>query len=191
MISWTTIWMQKHSKTLSSEFKNLGNSIRDKKKPLYILLVIALLSVLREGIEIALFIYSSYISNVHIVDIALGSTIGAILGIALGIALYFGILKIFGKYFLVVTTWLLVFLASSIMSQAFGFFMNANLVPSFGSPIWDTSSILSQENFIGKFLNIFFGYLDHPAGIQVLTYLTNLTLLVFLLRRNVKKNHVL
>ena len=177
MISWTIIWMQKHAKSISGELKHLSKSIIDGKKPLYSLLFVVLFSTLREGAEIVLFTYSSYISGIEIERIILGLIIGFSLGTVFGIALYFGMLKIFGKYFFIATTWILIFLASGIMAQAFNFWINAGIVPDLGNPIWDISEILSQNSILGKFLHIFLGYVDRPTGLQFIAYLTNLTIL--------------
>ncbi len=182
MISWTIIWMQKHARSISGELKRLSSSIREGKKPLYVLLIVVFLSTLREGTEIVLFTYSYYISQTPIYDIILGLAVGALFGIAVGFTLYLGILKAFGKYFFIATTWLLVFLAAGIAAQGIGFWINADLVPSLGNPIFDISEILPQSSIFGKFLHMFFGYLDRPAGAQLIIYLTNLILLIYWLK---------
>ncbi len=178
MISWTTLWMQKHAKSISGELKRLSNSIREGKKPLYVLSIVVFFSVLREGTEIVLFSYSYYLSNTSITNIITGIIVGTILGAAAGIALYLGIIKAFGKYFFTITTWLLVFLSSGIAAQGIGFWINANLVPALGNPIFDSSEILSQNSLFGKFLHIFFGYLDQPTGTQLIIYFANLLVLI-------------
>jgi high-affinity iron transporter len=182
MIGWTVLWMQKHAKSISGELKRLSNSIRDGHKPLYALLVVVFLSVLRESAEIVLFTYSYYVSGTGIGEIILGLFIGITFGATAGIALYFGILKAFGKYFFIVTTWILIFLAAGIAAQGIGFWINAGIVVPLANPIFDSSQILSQHSVFGKFLNIFFGYIDQPAGAQLIAYLVTLTVLVLGLR---------
>lgn len=177
MIGWTVLWMQKHARSISSELKRLSNSVREGKKPLYVLLIVVFFSVLRESAEIVLFTYSYYISGTQITDIILGLISGIILGSAVGIALYFGILKAFGKYFFIVTTWILIFFAAGIAAQGIGFWINAQIVPALANPIFDASEILSQHSFFGKFLNILFGYIDQPAGSQLIAYAAVLTAL--------------
>jgi high-affinity Fe2+/Pb2+ permease len=73
MIGWTVLWMQKHAKSLSGELKRLGNSVKEGKKPLYALMIVVLLSVIREGAEIVLFSYSYYVSGVQIHQSCQGS----------------------------------------------------------------------------------------------------------------------
>lgn len=178
MIGWTVLWMQKHAKSISGKLKKLGNSVRDGEKPLYTLLITVSLSVLREGTEIVLFTYSYYISGTAISEIVLGLIFGILCGIAIGLALYFGMLKAFGKYFFSVTTWILIFLAAGISAAGTGFWINAEIVPSLGDSALNLSHILPQESMLGKFLHIFFGYIDKPAGSQLIAYFSTLTILI-------------
>ncbi len=182
MIGWTVLWMQKHARSISGELKKLSTSIREGKKPLYVLLVVVFLSVLRESAEIVLFSYSYYVYGTLVSEITLGLIVGITLGSAAGAALYFGILKAFGKYFFIVTTWILIFLSAGISAQGIGFWINANIVPALANPAFDASEILSQQSFFGKFLHIFFGYIDQPAGAQLIAYFTTLSVLIVGLR---------
>jgi high-affinity iron transporter len=178
MIGWTVLWMQRHAKSISGELKRLSHSIRDGKKPLYILLVVVFLSVLRESAEIVLFTYSYFISGTPFNEIIFGLIVGLFFGISCGAALYFGMLRAFGKYFFSVTTWILIFLSAGISAAGIGFWINAGIVPALGNPALDLSHILSQQSFFGKFLHIFFGYIDQPAGAQLIAYFVTLLALV-------------
>ena len=178
MIGWTTLWMQKHARNLSGELKRLGNSIKDGKKPLYALLIAVLFSVIREGTEIVLFTYSYFISGIKIYYLIGGLVTGIFCGSLVGIALYIGILKAFGKYFFTITSWLLIFFASGIASAGIGFWQNAQIIPSLKNPVIDLSNIISQQSFLGKFLNIFLGYIDQPSGMQLLVYFSTLSILI-------------
>lgn len=177
MIGWTTLWMQKHAKSISGELKKLGNSVREGKKPLYALSIVVLLSVLREGLEIVLFTYSYYISGAAISTIIGGLLIGILAGSAIGAGLYFGMLKAFGKYFFQVTSWLLIFFSCGIASMGIGFWINAGIVPALMNPAIDLSQILPQHSVFGQFLNMFFGYIDQPSLTQIIVYLSTLATL--------------
>lgn len=182
MIGWTVLWMQKHARSISGELKRLSTSVREGKKPLYVLMIVVLISVLREGIEIVLFCYSYYIAGSAISEIIFGLLTGLILGSALGLAFYFGMLKSFGKYFFPITSWLLIFLSCGIAASGIGFWINAGIVPALGNPAIDLSGILSQQSIFGKFLHMFFGYIDQPAGAQLIIYFVSLVLLATGLR---------
>jgi high-affinity iron transporter len=182
MISWTVLWMQKHARSISGELKNLSNEVRQGEKPIYALFLVVFFSVLREGAEIVLFAYSYFISGTALQEIIFGLLIGALLGAGFGVALYFGILKVFGRYFFPITTWILVFLTAGITAQGAGLWVDAALIPALGNPIFDSSEILSQHGIFGKFLNIFFGYIEKPYGAQLIAYLLSLGFLVIALK---------
>ena len=170
MIGWTVLWMQKHSKSLSTELKKIGNSVRDHKKPLYTLTIVVMLSVIREGAEIVLFCYSYYISGVQLLHIAIGILIGFFCGILLGSALYFGMLKTFGRYFFQISSWLLIFLAAATSCAGVRFWIDAQIVNPLSDPFFDASEILSQNSLLGKFLHLFVGYIDKPSLTELLVY---------------------
>jgi len=172
MIGWTVLWMQKHAKTLSGELKKLGNNVKDGKKPLYALTIVVLLSVIREGAEIVLFSYSYFLSGVGLYQIVVGIISGVFCGSLLGLALYFGFLKVFGKYFFMVSSWLLIFFASATATSGIRFWGDAGIVNPIIDPAIDLSEILSQNSFFGKFLHIIFGYIDQPSLAQIITYFT-------------------
>jgi len=44
-------------------------------------------------------------------------------------------------------------------------------LPSLGSPLWDTSDVLSQTTAVGTLLHGLVGYDAQPAGLQVMFYL--------------------
>lgn len=178
MIGWTTLWMQKHAKTLTSELKRLSISVKEGRKPLYALLIVVLLSVLREGTEIVLFTYSYYVSGTQINHIIAGLIFGILGGSMIGLALYLGIMKAFGRHFFTVTSWLLIFFASGIAMAGIGFWQNAEIIPSLKNPAIDLSNIIAQQSFFGKFLNIFFGYIDQPSLMQLIVYFSCLTTLI-------------
>lgn len=60
--------------------------------------------------------------------------------------------------------------------------MQANLLPSLGNELWNTSSILSERSVLGLLLHVLIGYSAQPAGIQVVFYLATLLSIGTLMR---------
>ena len=67
-------------------------------------------------------------------------------------------------------------------AQAAGFLVQADWLPSLRDPFWDTSGLLSQQSVLGNLLSVLIGYLDRPAGIQVLFYAVTLSTILVLSR---------
>ena len=180
MIGWTVLWMQKHSKTLSHELKQLGSSVSKGTKHLYALSIATLLTITREGSEIVLFCYGQYVSGLEKFQIIIGLLIGMFCGLFLGFALYFGLLlKSFQKHFFSITTLLLIFFASSLSATGAGFWVNANIISPILDPVFDLSTIIPQKSSLGQVLHFFIGYLDKPSLAQLLAYLFTFNILFF------------
>lgn len=178
LITWTVIWMQKHSKSLSGELKALANKVRTGDKTILSLLLVTTLSVLREGSEIVLFTYGIFMTGISFAQLMMGFFAGMLCGSLCGLALYYGMMKIFGRYFFKITTWILVFLSCAILSQGVGYLVSVEVVPSIIDPIWDSSGLISDQSIVGKILNICIGYIDQPSATVVIAYIVNFLVLM-------------
>jgi high-affinity iron transporter len=96
--------------------------------------------------------------------------------------MYLGLLAIPLRRLFGVTSWLILLLAAGMASQGAAFLMQADLLPSLGNQLWDTSSILSERSMLGVLLHVLIGYSAQPAGIQVIFYLTTLLTIGTLMR---------
>jgi high-affinity iron transporter len=170
LIGWTTIWMSKQGPQLANDLKKIGKEIGNGYKPVYTLAVVIALSVFREGAEIVMFLYSSFMTEGKFLPLVTGFVGGISLSAVLGIALYYGLIRISTKKVFVVTSWMLVFLLAGMVVQAVGFLSAAGKVPEIWPVVWDTSSIISRDSFIGQVLKALLGYTDRPSGVQVLMY---------------------
>lgn len=170
MISWTVIWMTKYGREISANLKKLGKSIVDGHKSLIALMSVVAFAVLREGSEIVLFSYGAFVSGDNISDLIIGAIVGLACGLAAGFGLYFGLLKVLGKHFFSVTSWLLIFLAAGMVSQAIGFLSNVNLVPEIIYPVWDSAFLISEDGILGRVLHALIGYIAKPSAAQLIGY---------------------
>ena len=111
-----------------------------------------------------------------------GGVLGLIGGVVIGSLIYLGLLAIPLHRLFTVTSWLILLLAAGMASQGAAFLMQANLLPSFGNDLWDTSSILTENSMLGLLLHVLIGYSAQPAGIQVAFYLATLLIIGTLMR---------
>jgi high-affinity iron transporter len=75
-----------------------------------------------------------------------------------------------------VTSWMVLLLAAGLASQAVSFLVQADMLPSLGNDVWDTSFLLSDGSIPGRVLHTLIGYVARPQGIQLLVF--GLTILV-------------
>lgn len=176
MLAWHNIWMASHAREMAADARALGRAVAAGHRPLIALALIPGAAVLREGSETVLFVYGVAASSVDGAPALLaGGLLGLAGGAALGTALYFGLLRIpVGRLFMV-TSWMVLFLAAGLASQAASFLVQAGLLPPLGESLWDTSFLLTESSIPGRVLHTLIGYAARPQGIQLLAF--GLTLL--------------
>jgi high-affinity iron transporter len=183
MLGWHNIWMNRHGRELAAAAATLGKAVLGRSRPLYALALVVGIAVLREGSEAVLFLYGIAIaSGVGPLSILGGGILGLSGGAAIGALMYLGLLAIPLRRLFGVTSWLILLLAAGMASQGAAFLMQANLLPSLGNELWDTSSILSERSMLGVLLHVLIGYSAQPAGIQVVFYLATLLVIGTLMR---------
>jgi high-affinity iron transporter len=183
MLGWHNIWMNRHGRELAGAAATLGKAVLGGSRPLYALALVAGIAVLREGSEIVLFLYGIAIaSGVGGFSMLTGGILGLAGGAAIGAVIYLGLLAIPLRQLFTVTSWLILLLAAGMASQGASFLMQANLLPSLGNNLWDTSSILTENSMLGLLLHVLIGYSAQPAGIQVVFYLATLLVIGTLMR---------
>lgn len=175
MIGWHNIWMSSHGKQMADKAKGIGAGIRNGTQDLSAIAIAIALTVLREGSEAALFVQGMLASSPDSTALVLlGALLGLAAGGALGVITYLGLLRIPLRRFFSVTSALLLLLSAGLASQMAKFLIQADLIPSLATPLWDTSWLLSVSSTPGSILYILLGYEDKPSGMQVIFYLTTL-----------------
>ena len=171
MLAWHNIWMSSHGAALAASARSIGGDIRDGRSECSALLLIVGLAVLREGSETVLFLYGIAASESGRSSMMSGGIAGMLLGIAAGYAIYAGLLRVPLRWFFKATSALVLLLAAGMASQAARFLIQADLLPSLVSPLWDTSKALPENGVPGMLLHSLVGYDSRPAGMQLVFYI--------------------
>ncbi len=174
MLAWHNIWMSSHGAALAASARSIGGDIRDGRSECSVLLLIVGLAVLREGSETVLFLYGIAASENGRSSMMFGGLTGMALGIAAGYAIYAGLLRVPLRWFFTATSVLVLLLAAGMASQAARFLIQADLLPSLASPLWDTSKALPESGVPGMLLHSLVGYDSRPSGMQLVFYLVAL-----------------
>jgi len=168
MLAWHNIWMSTHGRELAANAKKMGKEVMTGARAMSVVLVVIAVAVLREGSETVLFLYGVSISgDASVASMLTGGLIGLAGGAALGWVVFAGLLRIPLKYFFDATSFLVLLLAAGMASQAARFLIQANMLPSLATPLWDTSAVVSNSSVVGKALQGLVGYDATPAGMQI------------------------
>lgn len=183
ILTWMIFWMQHRGRNIKGELESKLRAAGSDGGawPFFSL---AFLAVLREGVELALFLTAAVFASSPVQTLA-----GAVLGLALacvaGWLLFSGARRLNLRAFFQVTSVLLLLFAAGMVGQAAHEFFEAGLLPALLDPVWDTAAWLPDSSLAGSLAKALLGYNDNPQLIQVLAYLAYLAavLAALLLRR--------
>jgi len=180
MLSWHNVWMAQHGKEIAGDTRAVGQAVAEGTKSLLALAVVVGVAVLREGSEVALFLFGIVASEG---GSSAGLAIGGIIGLALGggvcLLTYFGLMRIPPRPLFVTTTVLITLLAAGMAAQAVAFLERANW---FDAVAWDSEWLLSERSIAGRAMHTLIGYTDQPTGMQLLVYVAVILVTITLMR---------
>jgi len=183
MLTWHNVWMSKHGREMAAHMKSVGAEVASGQRTLLALSIVVGIAVLREGSELVLFLYGIVLAgNNTPASMGLGGAIGLGLGVVLGAVTYTGLARIPARYLFSVTGTLISLLAAGMAAQAIMFLQQAQIITVLSKIMWNTSSILSSSSVGGKVLHTLIGYDDRPTEMQVIAYVTTLTIIFLLMR---------
>ncbi len=184
LLAWTVVWMQKHGRELSVHLRDVSQSVTEGERPGTVLAVVVGLAVLREGSEVVLFLNGVVAAGQTDTILMLsGGVLGLCLAAGLSALAYAGLVRIPHKHLFSVTSWLLTLLAAGMTAQAAHYLVMVDVLPALGQPLWDSSSLLAESSVIGQLLHVLIGYDDRPSGMQVLSFVAMLLIVMILNRR--------
>ncbi|OGT27878.1 MAG: hypothetical protein A2Z17_06785 [Gammaproteobacteria bacterium RBG_16_66_13] len=168
LLTWMIVWMRKQGQQVQAKLETDVHhaALQGHQRAIF---AIAFVAVLREGIEMALFLTAAAFR-----EDAIGTVIGGLTGLAiaglLGWGLYTATLRLNLKGFFQVTGVLLLLVAAGLVAHAVHEFNEAGLIPGLIEPIWDVSDVLGEETLAGVLLKALFGYNANPSLTEAVAY---------------------
>jgi high-affinity iron transporter len=172
VLTYMTFWMTRHARTISTELRDQTTRALEKSER-FGLGFLAFQAVGREGVETAVF-------TLAIVFASGGGTHFAVLGGAIGLAvalvIAFAIYRLgrrinLGRFFAVLGS-LLMFFAAGLLADAAENFQQLGWIRVLGHPLWNTTSVLSEDSALGDVFHSLFGYAERPTVLQAIVYVT-------------------
>jgi high-affinity iron transporter len=163
ILTYMAVWMHKKSKSETEHAKeqlqgyiSAGNVVG--------VAMLSFVSVLREGIETVLFLSALAYSGAEV------SAVGAIIGLVAAIVavwlLMRGTKRVPLKEFFRYSSLLLIVIAAGLLGSAVNTLQGVGFFPGPTAPLFDISSVLSDNSGIGIFLRGLFGYNSSPTPPQ-------------------------
>lgn len=182
VLTWMIFWMQKQAVFMRQQLEaKVSQAVSSTgRRGLFTL---AFLAVVREGIELALFLTAAAFS--------LGNAAtwqGAILGLAVSVALGWGFfaaaIRLDVKLFFRVTSLLLLLFAAGMVGHGVHEFNEVGWIPPIVEHLWDINPLFDEKSAGGSLFGSLFGYNGNPSLSEVAAYLGYVCLIGFLLKRS-------
>jgi len=168
LLTWMIFWMNRQARFMRADLEaDIHRASQIGKRAIFF---VAFVAIVREGIELALFLTASAFATSN----ALQSTLGAILGlgtaILLGWSLFATTVRLDLRHFFKVTSFMLVLFAAGLVAHGIHEFIEVGWLPALIDPIWDLTSIISAESTIGQLLGALLGYNPDPSLGEMIAY---------------------
>jgi high-affinity iron transporter len=137
---------------------------------------VAFFAVLREGIELALFLTAVNFSSPVVGSDApilgwLGGILGLVAAAILGWLLYESAIKLNLRRFFQYTSILLILFAAGLVGHAVHEFNELGWVPAVVAHVYDLNAIVPETSTAGEFMKALFGYNANPSLTEMLAYI--------------------
>jgi len=171
-VTWMIFWMRATARSIKGELEGRIDSAL-AMGPLT-LAVVAFVAVGREGVETSMF---TWVTGEAVADNAspyIGTVLGLTIAVILGISIYLGAIRInLGKFF----TWtgaFLVVVAAGVLAYAIHDLQEAGILPGLTNTVFDVSSTLSLDTWLGTVLKGTFNYNPAPTWLEFIAWLAYL-----------------
>jgi high-affinity iron transporter len=180
LLTWMIFWMSRTARTLKADLEaDIHKAAFTTGKRAVFL--VAFFAILREGIELALFLTASVFAT----D-ALQTLIGMILGlgtaILLGWSMFAAIIRLDLRRFFQVTGFLLILFAAGLVAHGVHEFNEVGWIPAVIEHVWDVNAFINEDSTFGLLLKALFGYNGNPSLTEMLAYFAYFVAVFFGLR---------
>lgn len=188
ILTWMIFWMSKQAKSLKTELEegvNKAASTTGKRAVFWL----AFLAVVREGVELALFITAAFFAgnNANLTSNIILTVSGLVLGLGTAVLLGWSLLaattRLNLRRFFQVTGFLLILFAAGLVAHGIHEFNEVGWIPSIVEHVWDMNSIISETSVTGELLKTLFGYNGNPSLTEIIGYFVYLVAALFFFTR--------
>jgi len=180
VLTWMIFWMEKQGRQIQAGLE------RDVRRAATVggrwaIFSLAFLAVLREGIELALFLTAATFTVT-----AAATVVGGLLGLAAAVLagwlIFASTTRLNVRAFFQVTSILLILFAAGLVAHGFHELNEAGWVPSVIEHVWDINPILDENSAVGQILKALFGFNGNPSLTEVAAYIGYWVLVLLALR---------
>ena len=168
VLTWMIFWMARQSRSVQAD---LERDVRQASVSgsSWALFSLAFVAVLREGIELALFLTAAALATSTSATLW-GGIAGLLAAVVAGGLVFATTRRLNVRTFFRVTSVLLIVFAAGLVAHGIHEFNEAGLVPSIVEHVWDLNPVLDENSTGGELLKALFGYNGNPSLTEVVSY---------------------
>jgi high-affinity iron transporter len=181
VLTWMIFWMHHQARHIKSDLEAgvRQATLQTGSKALFLL---AFTAVLREGVELALFLTATTLASGG-QQVLTGALLGLGTSALLGWSLFASIVRLDLRRFFQVTGALLILFAAGLVAHGVHEFNEVGWIPGIIEHVWDINYLLSENSTLGEILKALFGYNGNPSLTEVIAYLGYFSAIFLGLRR--------
>lgn len=168
VLTWMIFWMHRQSRTIKGDIED-GVKQATTSNSSKALFSLAFLAIVREGIELALFLTAAQFAADG-QSILIGALLGLAFAVLLGYLIFVSTVRLNLRAFFQVTGFLLILFAAGLVAHAVHEFNEVGWIPSLIDHVWDINYILDEKSTTGLMFKALFGYNGNPSLTEVLAY---------------------
>jgi len=180
ILTWLIFWMQNQSKAISQTLEDGVQQSAIRRGGRRALFFLAFLAVIREGVELAIFLLAAQLTTNPLQEL-LGVSAGIISAALLGWLLFSTSHRLSLKRFFQATNILLIFFAAGLVGLGIHEFNEIGVIPALIDHVWNVGMLLPDESYAGTLLKALLGYDSSPSLSQAGAYVGYFILLGILL----------
>ncbi|RPJ26523.1 MAG: iron permease [Chloroflexi bacterium] len=189
ILTWMIFWMSKQARFLKGELEagvNKAAASTGKRAMFWL----AFVAVVREGIELALFITAAFFAGdqnqltSNIIQTLAGTILGLGTSVLLGWTLFATTIRLDLRRFFQVTGFLLILFAAGLVAHGVHEFNEVGWIPAVVEHVWDVNTIVDENSVAGQLLKTLFGYNGNPSLTEMIFYFVYLAVVTVLWRRD-------
>jgi high-affinity iron transporter len=181
MVTWMTFWMARHARGLSGELRaGVDRAVHGSAIALVILGVV---SVGREGVETALFVWASVNAGADAALGFVGAIIGILVAVVIAYLIYRGFVRINLSRFFFWTGIFLIVVAAGVLAYGVGDLQEAGLLPGVTVHAYSVAALVPPTSWYGSLLAGLFNFNPEPTVAQVIVWIAYVAVTLFLFLR--------
>ena len=185
LVTWMLFWMRRTARTLKSELEGeLAHAVALGSGAI---VLVAFLTVGREGLETAAIIYGT-VAGSYTVQPFLGAISGMLVAVALGYLIYRGAIRVNLAKFFTITGALLVVVAAGVLAYGVFDLQEAAFLPqltqqvgpisNLGNTAFDISSTIPPDSWYGTLLKGTINFQPNPSWLQLIAWVAYLAIVL-------------